>query len=120
MVDPVSMAGGPLIGRIWRGRTRRELSDEYLRYNREQGLSRFQRMPGCVGVQQFRTIRGDVAEVTTITYWTSIDAMGAMHEDDGGDVLRVSHLPRDPEFLLELPERVELVELHVNAWHMDG
>jgi hypothetical protein len=29
---------------------------------------------------------------------------------------RVSHLPRDPEFLLELPEYAEVSELHANDW----
>jgi hypothetical protein len=96
---------------------RADVSDEYLRYNREHGLAEIERKPGCVGVQQFRTVEGDDAEVTTITYWTSVEAMGAMHEEeDDPDLLRVSHLPRDPEFLFELPERVELVELHVNDW----
>jgi hypothetical protein len=38
-----------------------------------------------------------------------------MHGDDG-DPLRVAPLPRDPEFLLELPEYVELIELHANSW----
>jgi hypothetical protein len=107
---------GPLIGRIWRGRMPREVSDEYLRYNREAGLAEIARKPGCVGVQQFRRIDGDIAEVSTITYWTSMEAMGGMHDDEEEDVLRVAPLPRDPEFLLELPERVELIELHVNDW----
>jgi hypothetical protein len=102
----------PLIGRIWRGRVPRERLEEYLAYNREHGLREIAVQPGCVGVQQFSSVDGDVAEVTTISYWASTAAMTAMHGDD-----RPSHLPRDAEFLLELPERVTLVDVHVNQWH---
>ena len=41
--------------------------------------------------------------------------MRAMHADDG-DPLRVAPLPRDQDYLLELPETVEVAELFVNAW----
>lgn len=105
----------PLIGRIWRGRVPRERLDEYLRYNREHGLREIAAQPGCVGVQQFSSAQGDPAELTTISYWVSMEAMEAMHGDD-----RPSHLPRDAEFLLELPERVALADVHVNRWHGGG
>ena len=50
-----------------------------------------------------------------LALWEEIGAMRAMHGDDG-DPMRVAPLPRDPEFLLELPEYVELIELHANSW----
>jgi hypothetical protein len=65
----------------------------------------------------FRRMKGDVAEFTVISYWESMQAMRAMHSD-GGNVMRVAHLKRDWEFLLELPEFVELTELHVNDWQI--
>jgi hypothetical protein len=40
-----------------------------------------------------------------------IAAIDAQYDD------RPWHLPRDAEFLLELPERVALVDVHVNRWH---
>ena len=107
--------GRPLIGRIWRGRTRAEVADEYMHYNYEHGVREIEGKPGCVGVQSFRRVDGDVAEFTTISYWESMEAMEAMHEGPG-DVRRVSHLARDPDYLLEVPEYVELVELYANAW----
>jgi hypothetical protein len=33
-----------------------------------------------------------------------------------GEGLQPSHLDRDPEFLLEMPEQVELIDVHVNDW----
>jgi len=71
-------------------------------------------------MQQFRQLRGAVAEFTTISYWASMEAMEAMHDDDGY-VRRVVHLEKDPEYLLELPEFVEVSELYANEWHLsDG
>jgi hypothetical protein len=107
-----------LIGRIWFGRTRADRADEYLDYNASEGVAAIAAKPGCLGVQQFRTIKGDVAEFTVISYWPSIEAMKAMHDDDG-DPMRVWPLDRDAEFLLELPEFVEITELFINDWHDD-
>ncbi len=108
-------SGKSLIGRIWFGRTPAAKADEYLDYNAREGVASIAAKPGCLGVQQFRQINGDVAEFTVISYWPSIAAMKAMHDDDG-DPLRVSHLARDEEFLLEMPEFVELTELFINDW----
>ena len=44
-------------------------------------------------------------------------AMEAMHSDPG-DVRRVVHLDKDPDYLLELPHLVEVTELHVNDWQL--
>ncbi len=111
--------GEPVIGRIWTGRTRVEVADEYLSYLYEHGVLPVEAKPGCLGMQLFRQIKGDVAEFKTISYWRSMEDMGGMHAD-GGDVLRVSHLDRDPEYLLELPERVEVVELYANDWDLEA
>jgi hypothetical protein len=106
--------GRTLVARIWFGRTRKDLADEYLRYNYENGVLEVEKKAGCLGMQQFRTIRGDVAEFTTISYWSSMEAMEAAHSGD----LRPSHLEKDPDYLLELPESVEVSELHVNDWQL--
>ncbi len=111
--------GKPLVGRIWSGRTPRELADEYLKYNYENGVLEIEKKPGNLGVQQFRQIKGDVAEFTVISYWSSMEAMEAMHNDPG-DVRRVVHLEKDPDYLLELPEFVEVTELHVNDWQLSA
>jgi hypothetical protein len=108
--------GRMLVARTWFGRTRKEFANEYLRYNYENGVLEVEKKPGCLGMQQFRKIRGDVAEFTTISYWSLMEAM----HDDGGDVRRPSHLEKDPDYLLELPECVEVSELHVNDWRLSA
>jgi hypothetical protein len=102
----------PLVARKWFGRTRREHADEYLYYNYENGVLEIEKKPGCLGMQQFRKVTGDVAEFTTISYWESMEAMEAAHGDD----LRPTHLGKDQDYLLELPESVEVSDLYVNDW----
>lgn len=108
--------GKPLVARTWFGRTHKELADEYLRYNYDNGVLEVEKKPGCLGMQQFRRIRGDVAEFTTVSYWESVEAMEAAH----GAGRRPTHLERDPEYLLELPESVEVSELHANDWQLSA
>jgi hypothetical protein len=108
--------GKPLVARTWFGRTHKELADQYLRYNYENGVLEVEKKPGCLGMQQFRRIRGDVAEFTTVSYWESVEAMEAAH----GAGRRPTHLERDPEYLLELPESVEVSELHANDWQFSA
>ena len=45
-------------------------------------------------------------EFTTISWWRSIEEMAP-----GGDPTLAHHLPRDREFLLELPEQVQILTL---------
>ena len=104
----------PRVAPTWFGRTHKEFANEYLRYNYETGVLEVEKTPGCLGMQQFLKIKGDVAEFTTISYWESEGAMEAAH----GDVRRPTHLEKDPDYLLELPESVEVSELHVNDWQL--
>jgi hypothetical protein len=108
--------GRTLVARTWFGRTRKEVADEYLRYNYENGVLEVEKKPGCLGMQQFRKMHCDVAEFTTISYWASMEAMETAHSGD----LRPSHLEKDPDYLLELPESVEVSELHVNDWQLSA
>jgi len=52
--------------------------------------------------------RADETECVTISWWSSVEAMSAF---TGIDPMQVHHLPRDPEFLLELPERVQVLHI---------
>jgi heme-degrading monooxygenase HmoA len=94
------------IARIWRGRTTRERADEYEAYNYEVGIKPL--IEKALGVQTFREDREGEAEFMTISYWESVEAMGAF---TGRDPTAVHHLPRDAEFLIELPERVQVLRL---------
>lgn len=96
----------PTIARIWRGRTRREIADAYEPYLQEAGIRPL--MEKALGVQNFREDRADESEFVTISYWESVDAMARF---TGGDPTRIHHLPRDAEFLIELPDRVQILSI---------
>jgi heme-degrading monooxygenase HmoA len=101
-----SVATQPSIARIWRGRTRRERADEYQVYNYEVGIKPL--IEKAMGVQTFREDRADETEFMTISYWESREAMATFA---GDDPTQIHHLERDAEFLIELPESVQVLEL---------
>jgi len=94
------------IVRIWRGRTRPELADEYERYNYEVGVKPLQEK--ALAVMSLREDREHDTEFVTVSFWESSEAMSRF---TGGDPHRIHHLPRDPEFLIELPEAVQVLRL---------
>lgn len=100
------MPGQPSIARIWRGRTRPELADEYEAYNYEAGIK--PPIGKVLGVQTFREDRENETEFMTISYWGSVEAMASFA---GNDPTRIHHLDRDEEFLIELPKEVQILWL---------
>ena len=94
------------IARIWRGRTPRHRADEYEAYYHQAGVQPL--LGKALGIQSLREDREHETEFMTISYWESLEAMSRF---TGGDPTKVHHLPRDPEFLIELPERVQLLRL---------
>ena len=107
-----SNAGGPRIIRIWRGRTKPELADAYEEYNYEVGVKPLIRT--AMGVQTLREDRDEESHFVTISYWESVEAMSRF---TGSNPNQVHHLPRDAEFLIELPKRVEIYR--IRAKHGD-
>lgn len=96
----------PMIARIWRGRTTRARADEYESYNYEVGARPL--IEKSLGVQTFREDRDGETEFMTISYWANVEAMSAFA---GDDPTAIHHLPRDEEFLIELPESVQILHL---------
>ena len=96
----------PRIARIWRGRTTREKADAYAAYMAEHGIPPLKEK--ALGVQSFRENRATESEFVTISYWGSVEAMSAFA---GSDPTQIHHLPRDVEFLIELPKSVQVLEI---------
>jgi heme-degrading monooxygenase HmoA len=99
----------PTIARIWRGRTRREIADEYEAYLYDVGIKPL--MEKALGVQNFREDRDNESEFITISYWESVEAMSRFA---GSDPRKIHHLPRDEEFLIELPQSVQVLHILVS------
>jgi heme-degrading monooxygenase HmoA len=96
----------PAIARIWRGRTRPDRADEYEASNYDAGIKPL--MEKAMGVQTLREDRSNETEFVVISYWPSIEAMSAFA---GQDPTRIHHLERDEEFLIELPESVQILRI---------
>lgn len=93
----------PTIARIWRGRTRPEIADDYEAYIKTEGIPPLEKT--ALGVQLFREDRKHESWFTTISYWPDLDAMTAFTK---GEPTKVHHLDRDAEFLIELPEFIQI------------
>lgn len=96
----------PTIARIWRGRTRRDRADAYEAYYNEAGIKPLQEK--ALAVQSLREDRPTETEFMTISYWESVEAMSRFA---GDDPRKIHHLPRDAEFLIELPESVQILAI---------
>lgn len=94
------------IARIWRGRTTPERADEYEAYNYEAGIKPL--IEKALGVQTLREDRAGETEFMTISYWESVDAMASF---TGADPTAIHHLDRDAEFLIELPQSVQILRI---------
>lgn len=105
----------PTIARIWRGRTRPERADEYAAYNYEVGIKPL--MEKALGVQCLRQDRDTETEFITISYWESIEAMARF---TGTDPTAIHHLPRDADFLIELPKAVQILKLYATHGNTGG
>jgi heme-degrading monooxygenase HmoA len=105
----------PRIARIWRGRTRREHADAYEVYNYEAGIKPL--IDKAMGVQTLREDRADETEFVTISYWESVEAMSRF---TGGDPTRIHHLDRDAEFLIELPQSVQVLQIRTSHGDTGG
>jgi len=114
-MSSTATSGRPTIARIWRGRTRREIADEYEAYNFEAGVKPL--IEKAMGVQTLREDRGDETEFVTISYWESIEAMSRF---TGGDPMRIHHLERDAEYLIELPESVQVLRIYGSYGNIGG
>jgi hypothetical protein len=105
----------PTIARIWRGRTTRARADEYAAYLYEHGIKPLEEK--ALGVQQLREDRAEDSEFVTISYWENVDAMSRFA---GRDPRRIHHLERDPEFLIELPQSVQVLEISTTYGNTGG
>ena len=68
-------------------------------------------------VQTLREQRGDEVEFVTISYWEDIAAMSRFA---GDDPRRIHHLDRDAEFLVELPNEVQVLAIRSSVGDTGG
>lgn len=105
----------PAIARIWRGRTTTARADEYATYLYGEGIKPLEEK--ALGVQLLRDDREGETEFVTISYWESVEAMSRFA---GEDPRKIHHLARDAEFLIELPDSVQVLMITTSFGHTGG
>jgi heme-degrading monooxygenase HmoA len=103
------------IARIWRGRTPRGRADDYEAYLYDAGIKPL--IKTAMGVQLLREDRETQTEFVTISYWGDAEAMSAF---TGREPTTIHHLERDAEFLIELPQRVQILRILASHGHTGG
>lgn len=96
---------GEIVLRRWVSRIRTADEADYVAYVKATGLDDYDRTPGNLGAQMLLRALGDgTSEVTTLSWWTDMDAIRAF----AGEAVEIArYYPEDDRFLLEKPERVE-------------
>jgi heme-degrading monooxygenase HmoA len=103
----------PAVARVWQGRTRTSMAETYEKYHYEEGVKKLRATRGNLGVQVFRQTQDWITSFITISYWRSRDEIRAYA---GADIDKPHHLPKDPDYLLELPDTVEHFDILVDEW----
>jgi heme-degrading monooxygenase HmoA len=92
-----------MIARTWRGATREQDAEAYLRYLEETGLRAYRATPGNLGVLALRRVRDGRAEFLLLSLWESAEAIRRFA---GEDVERAVFYPEDDRFLIDREDRV--------------
>jgi heme-degrading monooxygenase HmoA len=100
------------VAREWKGRVRSPRAEEYYSYLRE-GVKKLRATRGNLGVQILRRREGGAVEFTVISYWESREAIKAYA---GEDIEKPRHLPKDREYLIELPKKVLHYDIDYSDW----
>jgi len=102
----MTMQSKPTIARIWRGRTSAAKADEYAAYLYDVGIRPLEEK--ALAVELLREDRADETKFVTISYWENVEAMSRFA---GPNPRRIHHLPRNAEFLIELPQSVQVLTI---------
>jgi heme-degrading monooxygenase HmoA len=97
-----------MIARVWRGRVRPGLLDEYRQYVAHECLPDYRATPGNLGAYIFTKESGDHGDVITLSFWDSYESIRGFA---GEGISLARYYPEDPRFLLDFPEHVEHFEI---------
>jgi heme-degrading monooxygenase HmoA len=101
-----------MILRKWWGRIRTADEARYVAYIEESGGAHYGATPGNLGYQILtRAEPGSISTVTTLSWWTDLDAVRRFA---GDDYEQARYYPEDDEFLVERPELVEHHVVHIS------
>jgi heme-degrading monooxygenase HmoA len=94
-----------IVIRRWSGQIRSEDEADYISYVEVTGLQEYRSTVGNLGCQLLvRARSNDVTEVTTLSWWTSMEAIKAFA---GPNPEMARYYPEDEAFLIAKPKNVE-------------
>lgn len=97
-----------MIARIWHGKVRSELSDEYVRFLRARAIPDYRSVEGNRGAWVLANRGDEFTEVITLSFWDSLESIKRF----AGDPVDVAkYYPEDAGYLIDFPERVRHFEL---------
>lgn len=94
--------------RMWRGAVRRQDVDRYLHHQAGTGVREYRETPGNIGALVLRRPKDELVEITTVSFWASIDAVKAFAGPDPG---RAKFFPGDDDLLAEKDLHVDHYEI---------
>ncbi len=97
-----------MIMRTWRGAVRHEDADRYLDHQAKTGIREYRETPGNLGAMALSRSGAALVEVTTVSFWVSMDAIKAFAGDDPE---QARFYPGDDEFLVEKDPRAKHFEV---------
>ena len=87
-----------MIARTWRGAVRADDAAAYASYIQQTGIDAYQATPGNLGAWLLWRPAGELAEIITLSFWESRQAIGAFA---GPDIEQAVFYPEDDRFLVE-------------------
>jgi heme-degrading monooxygenase HmoA len=90
--------GSTMIMRTWRGSVRAVDAARYLEHQAGTGVLEYRQTPGNLGTLVLRRDRGKLCEVTTVSFWESMEAVRRFA---GDDPVQAKFYPGDDELLFE-------------------
>jgi heme-degrading monooxygenase HmoA len=87
-----------MIARIWRGATRDEDAEAYVEYLRHTGIREYAETPGNLGAWALWRIVEGRAEIVTLSFWESREAVRGFA---GDDIDQAVFYPEDDRFLVD-------------------
>jgi len=99
-----------MIGRIWKGVTKKEDTKRYLAYLKATGLKGYAATKGNLGTYVLTRQVGGNTEFLLLSLWRSMDDIKGFA---GEEVEKAVYYPADKEFLLDMVSTVDHYEIAV-------
>lgn len=97
-----------MIARLWHGRTRAALADEYYTFLQQTGIPDYESTAGNHGVWVLRSIEDETAHFLLITLWESVESIKRFA---GDNYRKARYYPEDKDSLLEFEENASHYEV---------